>query len=74
VLSDYWDGEYGIGDIKKLSNIGSRPQSIGLSDIGLRKISGAYLRKIGIFCIFLKSFAMVMCIKAVRKFLDLRSS
>jgi hypothetical protein len=37
LLSDYQNIEYQIGEFKKLSDIGSRPQSIGLSDIGLRK-------------------------------------
>jgi hypothetical protein len=34
--SNYRNIEYRIGEFK-LSDIGSRPQSIGLSDIGLRK-------------------------------------
>ncbi len=35
--SNYRNIKYRIGKFKKLLDIGSRPQSIGLSDIGLRK-------------------------------------
>jgi hypothetical protein len=37
LLSNYWNIEYCISEFKELSDIGSRPQSIRLSDIGLRK-------------------------------------
>jgi hypothetical protein len=36
-LSEYWISDWRIQETIGLLDIGSRPQSIGLSDIGLRK-------------------------------------